>query len=132
VSRNALQSATTTIGVAAAAAPRIGQVLTATGGSAATWQTPAVASTGNILQTGTPLDTHVGYFTADKNLSGDAGFTWITASSRLNIIGASPITRQQDNDNVGASLVAAKIEVYDSKALVAQVGVISTHAGELS
>ena len=36
-----LKSATTTISVSAATAPTAGQVLTATGGSAATWQTPS-------------------------------------------------------------------------------------------
>ncbi len=40
-STNALQSATTTVNVSSATAPTAGQVLTATGGSAATWQTPA-------------------------------------------------------------------------------------------
>lgn len=37
---NALYSATTTVNVAAGAAPTTGQVLTATGASAATWQSP--------------------------------------------------------------------------------------------
>lgn len=37
---NGLKSATTTVAVSAATAPTSGQVLTATGGSAATWQTP--------------------------------------------------------------------------------------------
>jgi len=40
----ALQSATTTINVSAATAPTNGQVLTATSGTAATWQTPAAGS----------------------------------------------------------------------------------------
>lgn len=38
---NALKSATTNVDVSAATAPTSGQVLTATGASAATWQTPA-------------------------------------------------------------------------------------------
>lgn len=38
---NGLKSATTTVVVSAATAPTNGQVLTATGGSAATWQTPS-------------------------------------------------------------------------------------------
>lgn len=38
---DALNSATTVVNVSAATAPTSGQVLTATGGSAATWQTPA-------------------------------------------------------------------------------------------
>lgn len=42
---NALKSATTTVDVSAATAPSSGQVLTATGGTAATWQTPASAGT---------------------------------------------------------------------------------------
>lgn len=41
---NALKSATTTVDTSAATAPSSGQVLTATGGSAATWQTPATAA----------------------------------------------------------------------------------------
>ena len=40
----ALKSATTTIDVASATAPTTGQVLTATGASAATWQTPSSSS----------------------------------------------------------------------------------------
>lgn len=38
---NALKSATTTVDVSASTAPTIGQVLTATSGTAATWQTPS-------------------------------------------------------------------------------------------
>lgn len=42
---NGLKSATTTVAVSSATAPTNGQVLTATGGSAATWQTPSAAAT---------------------------------------------------------------------------------------
>lgn len=42
---NALKSATTTVDTSAATAPTSGQVLTATGASAATWQTPTVPPT---------------------------------------------------------------------------------------
>lgn len=45
---NALQSATTTVNVSSATAPSSGQVLTATSGATATWQTPA--SGGKFLQ----------------------------------------------------------------------------------
>lgn len=45
-STDALKSATTTVNVVAATAPSIGQVLTATGASAATWQTPSSGVTG--------------------------------------------------------------------------------------
>ncbi len=41
---NALQSATTTVNVAAATAPSSGQVLTATSNSTATWQTPSTTA----------------------------------------------------------------------------------------
>ena len=43
-STDALKSATTTINVVSATAPTIGQVLTATSSTAATWQTPSAAS----------------------------------------------------------------------------------------
>lgn len=42
---NALKSATTTVNVSSATAPTSGQVLTATGASAATWQTPTITTT---------------------------------------------------------------------------------------
>lgn len=48
---NALKSATTAVNVSSATAPTSGQVLTATGGSAATWQTPSVG--GGSTPTGT-------------------------------------------------------------------------------
>lgn len=43
----ALESATTTVNVSSATAPTTGQVLTATGSTAATWQTPAAGGGGN-------------------------------------------------------------------------------------
>jgi hypothetical protein len=49
---NALKSATTTVDVSAATAPTSGQVLTATSGTAATWQTPASASGAWLLASG--------------------------------------------------------------------------------
>jgi hypothetical protein len=49
---NALYSATTTVNVSSAAAPTAGQALVATSGTAATWQTPAVA-VGGITGLGT-------------------------------------------------------------------------------
>ena len=47
----ALRSATTTVNVAAATAPTVGQVLTATSGTAATWQTPASGGGDMVLAT---------------------------------------------------------------------------------
>lgn len=49
---NALKSATTTVNVSSATAPTSGQVLTATSGTAATWQTPASASGAWLLASG--------------------------------------------------------------------------------
>lgn len=46
---NGLASATTTVNVSSATAPTSGQVLTATGGSAATWQTPGGGSGAYVL-----------------------------------------------------------------------------------
>lgn len=60
---NALNSATTVVNVAAATAPTNGQVLTATGGTAATWQTPSSSGatcstcTTNVLQKGNGANT---------------------------------------------------------------------------
>ena len=48
-STDALKSATTTIAVNGAAAPSVGQVLTATSDSAASWQTPAAAGANTTL-----------------------------------------------------------------------------------
>lgn len=60
----ALKSATTTVSVSAATAPTSGQVLTATSGTAATWQTPSGGGGGKVAQmvvakTGTPTTTTV-------------------------------------------------------------------------
>ena len=58
---NGLKSATTTVSVSAATAPTNGQVLTATGGTAATWQTPGTGSvsitslTPNIVVAPSPI-----------------------------------------------------------------------------
>jgi hypothetical protein len=46
----ALKSATTSVNVSSAAAPTIGQVLVATGGTAATWQTPAGGADSRITE----------------------------------------------------------------------------------
>ena len=46
---SAVFSATTTVGIAAAAAPTSGQVLTATSGSSATWQTPSASALTGIV-----------------------------------------------------------------------------------
>ena len=50
-STNALKSATTTIDVSVATAPTVGQVLTATSGTAATWQNPASGGVTSVTGT---------------------------------------------------------------------------------
>ena len=56
---SALKSATTTVSISSATAPTTGQVLTATGASAATWQTPSGGLTNltEILLTSSPNNT---------------------------------------------------------------------------
>ena len=58
-STDALKSATTTIDVSAATAPSSGQVLTATSGTAATWQTPGGSSPASVSDA---ANTSTGYF----------------------------------------------------------------------
>jgi hypothetical protein len=48
---NALNSATTVVNVSSSSAPTNGQVLTATSGTAATWQTPAAGGVTSVAQT---------------------------------------------------------------------------------
>lgn len=86
-----LKSATTTVGVSAATAPSLGQVLTATSGTAATWQTPAAASisTPNVCYVTTSgNDANSGAITAPF-LTVQAA---ITAGFRVINIGAGTFT----------------------------------------
>ena len=117
---DALSTTGAVVDVSAAAPPVAGQILTATSPTAATWQNAAAAGIGDIIQTGSPVDTYVGYFSADKNLTGDAGFTWITAAARLNVIGATPEFRLQDNNNAAATMVA-ELSFWDSTAVTARI-----------
>lgn len=133
ISTLALESLTQTINVSLAAEPLVGQVLMATSCDTATWQFVAGSGgTGDIVQTGSPADTFVAYFTADKNLSGDSGMTWITAAARFNIIGTDPRIRLQDSNSVGISMENL-IEFYDNvPGLIGEVGYIAGSAGDLS
>lgn len=122
---NALKSATTTVDVSAATAPTSGQVLTATAGTTATWQTPAsgfanpMTTLGDIIyENATPTPTRLaGNTTTTKmflnqtgNGSISAAPTWaalvsgdipalaywkLTGTSTLT--GASTITSSQNN-----------------------------------
>lgn len=55
---DAINSATTTVNVSASTAPTSGQVLTATSGTAATWQTPATGVTDHTLLSNIGTNTH--------------------------------------------------------------------------
>jgi len=131
-STNALESLTSTVNVSLAAEPLAGQVLMAVDCDTATWQfVSGAGGAGDIVQTGSPANTYVAYFTADKNLSGDAGMTWITASARLNITGINPVIRLQDSNSTGVTMLNL-IEFYDSTVLIGEVGYITGAAGDLS
>lgn len=91
---NALKSASTTVDVSAATAPSSGQVLTATGSTAATWQTPAssgtmtvsvVSGTSQTAVTGTHyILTNVAATTVTLPASPSSGDTvWITWANTL-------------------------------------------------
>lgn len=120
VAADGLSTTGSDVVVSAATAPVAGQVLTALTPTTADWQTPGAAAAGDIIQTGSPVATHIGYFTADKNLSGDAGFTWITASARAVITGSSPELRLQDDDNAAATMLA-ELSFWDSTAVTARI-----------
>lgn len=101
---NGLNSATTTVAVNSATAPTTGQVLTATSGSAATWQTPT-ASGGSVTSvaatvpsflsvSGSPITTSgtlaISYSgTALPVLNGGTGVTTSTGSGN-NVLSTSP------------------------------------------
>lgn len=78
----ALKSATTTVDVSAATAPTSGQVLTATGASTATWQSPSgltvdsqqpTSDVNNVTSTG---------FSGCKVVTVDFAFTWTNAAAK--------------------------------------------------
>ena len=79
---NALNSATTVVNVSSAAAPTVGQLLTATGASAAAWQTPAPGTTIGFGTTGlTPSAASSGVVTVAGTLATANGGTGVTATS---------------------------------------------------
>lgn len=69
---NALKSATTTVSVSAATAPSVGQVLTATASTTATWQTPGGASTPRV-HFGTNFGEEIGASVIGNRYSANAG-----------------------------------------------------------
>jgi hypothetical protein len=103
--------------------PSTGYVPVATGATTAEWQ-PMPNSAAGINQTGTPLVTHIGYFTADKTLTGESNFTWTSASSLLSIIGTTPKISITDSDTALATMLGS-IDIYGSDGLAGQLGFIS-------
>ena len=120
-STSALDTTSVAVNVDLAAPPVAGQVLTATSPTTATWQTPGAGGSGDIIQSGAPLNTYVGYFAGDKNLTGDAFFTWDTVTRLLSIAGPTPEFRIQDNNNA-ASLMSGKLSLWDQTAEVGSIG----------
>ena len=119
-SADALTTATGIVSVAAANAPSTGQVLTATSPTTATWQTLAAAD-GDIVQVGSPVDTYIAYFTADKNLSGDANFTWDDATSVFQIQGTAPVARLVDTNSPGVGMTP-QIQFHGNAGYVGAIG----------
>ena len=92
---NALNSATTVVNVSSATAPTVGQILTATSGTAATWQTPA---SGGVTTIGfgttglTPSGATSGVVTVAGTLAVANGGTGVTTSTGTgnNVLSTSP------------------------------------------
>jgi hypothetical protein len=93
----ALKSATTTVNVSSATAPTSGQVLTATSGTAATWQTPSGISglTANRIP----------FATSSTALGDNASLSWDNTNKSLNVNGmriwTDTDTNGQDNIFIG-------------------------------
>jgi hypothetical protein len=91
---SALKSATTTVDVSAASAPTSGQVLTASGSAAATWQTPAVpvtsfsaGTTGLMPSTGS-----TGAVVLSGLLAGASGGTGVVNTGKTITLGGNLVT----------------------------------------
>jgi len=93
---NALKSATTTVDVSASTAPTSGQVLTATGGTAATWQTPSsgfsdpMTTRGDIIiRNASNITARLGRGTANQVLTSDGtDIAWQTPSGGSSVFSA--------------------------------------------
>jgi len=116
----ALKSATTSVGVSAAAAPTAGQVLMATSGTAATWQTPVSQSpwTGGINAAGYTLS---GNSTASGNLTLDS-----TSDSTKGFVNINP---SGGNVGVGTASPSGTLSIAQTAAATgAKKGIVYTGA----
>lgn len=105
VTADGLRSATTTVDVSAATAPSNGQVLTATGSTAATWQTPSAGggNTSNLLSGLTP--TFAGF---DTNPG--------TNTDIISELGLASITT--NGSTAGSGIVSIKYDLGSSKRVI--------------
>ena len=110
---NALNSATTVVNVSSSSAPSAGQVLTATSGTAATWQTPASGgvTTFSAGTTGfTPSSATSGAVTLAGTLAlANGGTGQTTANAAYNAL--SPMTTTGDIEYRNGSSVAARLPI---------------------
>lgn len=95
---NALRSATTRIDVSAATAPSSGQVLTATGTTAATWQTPAAGGGGSATTKDINQTTH-GLAVGDIVKYSGSAYAKAQADSAANaeVVGIVSVVTDADN-----------------------------------
>ena len=105
-----LRSATTVVGVSAATAPTVGQVLTATSGTAATWQA-AAGGGGDVTKVGTPVNNQIGVWTGDGTLEGDSSLIW--TGTGLGVNETTPLSPLHVTDNGTASTQVVLIEQDD-------------------
>lgn len=123
-STNALESATTTVNVSSATAPSSGQVLTATGSTTATWQTPSGGGSGNeldyVAKTSSTSITATTQGTADTIVTGSSvaydGSTVVMIE--FNAPWARPDTASS-NRNI-------KFVVYEDSSALAEIAYIAT------
>lgn len=133
-----LRTATTIVSISAAAAPTAGQFLVATGGSAATWQTPTISSlssgdvTGtttitttsltDVLMTGmtvTPAaGTYLVWFSGAVSHSTNNAITWMSIYAGGTIVTASESPAQRATTAVSFPFAcAARVTVNGSQAI---------------
>ena len=109
---NALKSATTTVSVSAATAPTVGQVLTATSDSLATWQTPTGGIPTQITVADEATDTtcFLGFFTAatgDLGPKTNANLAFNSSTGAMGLGVAAPLFRFHSHTDAAANEVVS-------------------------
>lgn len=113
VRARALKSATTDVDVSAATAPSSGQVLTATGSTTATWQTPSGGHTGNPYidppsSAGT-IDDEFNSGSADLALRGWTVLNFTTGNTMTRVGDIDPYNTSMSQDTYRSRLVGSFI-----------------------